>query len=35
LLEGPAIRVAREPISAAGSIRPNGGRLLSNPIMET
>jgi hypothetical protein len=24
--------VAREPISAAGSIRPNGGRLLSSPI---
>jgi hypothetical protein len=31
LLEGlPS--VAREPISAAGSIRPNGGRLLSSPI---
>jgi hypothetical protein len=31
LLEGlPS--VAREPISAAGSIRPNGGRLLSGPI---
>jgi hypothetical protein len=27
--------VAREPISAAGSIQPNGGRLLSSPIMET
>src|SRR6266542_5428700 len=26
LLEGPTIGVAREPISAAGSIRPNGGR---------
>src|SRR6266536_622808 len=35
LLEGPAIGVAREPISAAGSIRPNGGRLLRSPIMET
>jgi len=27
--------VARGLISAAGSIRPNGGRLLSSPIMET
>jgi len=31
----PRPSVAREPISAAGSIRPNGGRLLSSPIMET
>jgi hypothetical protein len=28
-------RAARGPNSAAGSIRPNGGRLLSSPIMET
>jgi hypothetical protein len=27
--------VAREPISPVGSIRPNGGRLLRSPIMET
>jgi len=28
-------RAARGPNSVAGSIRPNGGRLLSSPIMET
>src|SRR5580700_2019740 len=33
LLEG-LLSVAREPISATGSTRPNGGRLLSSPITE-
>jgi hypothetical protein len=30
-----ATNPVRTPTPAAGSIRPNGGRLLSSPIMET